>query len=225
MKFLKKLNSQSGFTIVELVAAMAVLTLVSAGVVSFTVSKTIQTARDSTRADLLNNAQIGLDHMANDIRLSSKADDANRWADVNGPTSGNSYSWQSTSSTLILATSAKDGSGNILFDDKADYITTKNNFVYFLKSGTLYKRVLAATVSGNSAKTSCPVASATASCPADKIILTNISSLSVQYYDTLNQQVDPANARSIQLNVQLKQTTFGQQIKANYSTRMVFRNG
>ena len=225
MRLLRKLNSQSGFTIVELVAAMAVLTIVSAGVVSFTVTKTIQTARDSTRADLLNDAQIGLDHMANDIRLSSKADDANRWADVNGPTSGNSYSWQSTSSSLILATSAQDSHGNILFDDQADYITTKNNFIYFLKGGTLYKRILAATKTGNSAVTTCPVAIATGSCPADKTVLTNVSSLTVQYYDTLNQQVDPANARSIQLNVQLKQTSFGQQITANYSTRMVFRNG
>jgi prepilin-type N-terminal cleavage/methylation domain-containing protein len=220
-----KLTNQSGFTLVELVASMVVLTLVSAAVVSFTVSKTIQTARDSTRADLLNNAQIGLDRMANDIRLSSKADDANRWADVNGPTSGNSYSWQSTSSTLVLATSAQDGSGNILFDDKADYITTKNNFIYFLKGGTLYKRILAAPATGNAAVTTCPSTAVTASCPIDKTILTNVSSLSILYYDTLNQQVDPASARSIQLNVQLKQTTFGQPITANYSTRMVFRNG
>lgn len=220
-----KLNSQSGFTLVELIISMTVLTVVSAAVVSFTVSKTIQTARDATRADLLNNAQIGLDRMANDIRLSSKADDSNRWADTNGPISGNSYSWQSNSSTLILASSAQDSSGNILFDDKADYITTKNNLIYYLKDGTLYKRVLAAPATGNSAITTCPPASATASCPADKTILTNVSSLTVLYYDTLNQQVDPGSARSIQLNVQLKETTFGQPITANYSTRMVFRNG
>lgn len=224
MKFLK-LNNQSGFTLVELIISMVVLTVVSAAVVSFTVSKTIQTARDSTRADLLNDAQIGLDRMANDIRLSSKADNTNRWADVNGPISGNSYSWQSSSNTLVLASSAQDSNGNILFDDKADYITTKNNFIYFLQNGTLYKRTLAAPATGNSAVTSCPSANASASCPADKTILTNVSSLTILYYDTLNQQVDPASARSIQLNVQLKETTFGQPITANYSTRMVFRNG
>lgn len=223
---MKRLNDQGGFTIVELITVIVVLVIVSAAVVAFSVNNTIEAARVSTRADLLTNAQIGLDRMANDIRLSSKADDNNRWADSNSPTSpSNNYGWQSSSSTLILATSAQTSNGTILFDDKADYITTKNNYIYYLSGGTLYKRILAAPVTGNSAVTTCPASLATASCPADKVVLTNVNSLSIQYFDNLNQQVDPASARSIQLTVQLGSTSFGQAITANYTTRMVFRNG
>lgn len=223
---MKRLDEQAGFTIVELITVIVVLVIVSAAVVTFSVNNTITAARVSTRADLLTNAQIGLDRMANDIRLSSKADDNNRWADNNSPTSpSNNYGWQSTGTTLILATSAQTSNGTILFDDKADYITTKNNYIYYLSGGTLYKRILAAPVSGNSAVTTCPPSQATTSCPADKVVLTNVNSLSIQYFDNLNQQVDPASARSIQLTVQLGSTSFGQAITANYTTRMVFRNG
>lgn len=223
---IRKLDTAAGFTLVELIAAMLVLVVVSGAVVSFTVNKTIQAARDSTRADLLNNAQVGLDRLANDIRLSSKADDNNRWDDAHAPSApSNDYSWQSNSTTLILASSAQTSNGTILFDDKADYITTKNNYIYFLRGTTLYKRILAAPAAGNSATTTCPAASVSSSCPADKIVLTNVTSFSVQYYDTLNAQVDPASARSIQLTVQLKATTFGQPITTTYTTRMVFRNG
>jgi len=219
-------SKEAGFTVVELVIAMVVLVMVTGAVITFSVGKTIEAARVSTRADLLTNAQIGLDRMANDIRLSSKADDANRWPDSHSPTSpGSDYGWQSNTSTLVLATSAQTSDGTILFDDKADYITTKNNYVYYLSGSTLYKRILAAAVSGNSAVTTCPPASATSTCPADKMVLTDVNSFSIKYYDTLNQQVDPASARSIQLTVQLKVTTFGQPIIANYTTRMVFRNG
>lgn len=223
---LRQDSKEAGFTLVELIVAMVVLVVVSGAVITFSVNKTIEAARVSTRADLLTNAQIGLDRMANDIRLSSKADDTNRWADNNSPSSPtNNYGWQSTSTTLVLATSAQTSDGTILFDDKADYITTKNNYIYYLSGGTLYKRILAAPVSNNSAITTCPPASVTASCPSDKIVLTNVKSLSVKYYDTLNQQVDPASARSIQLTVQLGTTSFGQAITTNYTTRMVFRNG
>jgi Tfp pilus assembly protein PilE len=217
---------EAGFTVVELAIAMVVLVVVSGAVITFSVNKTIEAARVSTRADLLTNAQIGLDRMANDIRLSSKADDANRWSDNNAPGApSNTYSWQSNASTLILAASAQTSDGTILFDDKADYITTKNNYIYYLSGGTLYKRILAAPVSNNSAVTTCPPSLATASCPADKTVLTDVKSFSIKYYDTLNQQVDPASARSIQLSVQLSATSFGQAITTNYTTRMVFRNG
>lgn len=205
---------------------MVVLVVLSAGIVSFTVTKTIEAARTSARADLLSNAQIGLDRMANDIRLSSKADDNNRWPDNYAPNAPSDlYSWQSNSSTLILATSAQTSNGTILFDDPADYITTKNNYIYYLQNGTLYERILAASKTGNSAVTTCPPADATSSCPADKTIMTDISSFTVTYYDTYNQQVDPASARSIGLSVTMSTTRYGQAISATYNTRMVFRNG
>lgn len=220
------IHSQAGMTLAELMVVMVALGLLSASIVGFTMSKTIESARATVRANLLANAHMGLDRMANDIRLSSKADNNNRWPDTNSPNSpSNDHSWASNSTTLVLASAAQKTNGTILFDDVADYITTKNNYVYFLKNNTLYKRILAAPVADNSAKTTCPSAIANSSCPADKIVLTDISSFSIQYYDNLNQLVSPDSARSVQLTVQLSKKSFGDTITAKYTTRMVFRNG
>lgn len=219
-------QTQAGFTIVELVISMTLIVILGGGIVGFTVSKLVQSTLQTAKSDMLNDAQLGLDSVANDIRLSSKADTNNRWQDSYAPNApSDPLSWQSNATTLVLATSAQDSSQNILFDDKADYITTKNNLIYFTRSGTLYRRLLAAPVANNAATTTCPAASASATCPADKVLLTNVSQFTVQYFDSLNQEVSPSDARSIQLTVQLQATKYGTPLTVRYTTRMVFRNG
>src|SRR5581483_1667910 len=152
------------------------------------------------------------------------ADDDNRWQDSYAPVAGSPYSWQSNSTTLILATAAVSTSGNILWQDANNYIPYKNNVIYFLQNGTLYKRILAANVANNSAITSCPAAHATASCPADRVMLQNVSSFSVAYHDGNGSNVTPSNARSVVLTVALSKTEYNQALTANYTAQMVFRN-
>jgi hypothetical protein len=205
---------------------MVISGLVVAAVLGFMTSNLSTSAVETARAELLSEAHIGLDRTANDIRLSTSADDNNRWQDNNAPGApSNTLSWQSDGDTLVLATSAEDASGNILFEDALDYITVKNNIIYFAQNGTLYKRILAAPAAGNSAKTTCPAASASSSCPADTVVLQNVTSFSVKYINGQNQQVTPTNARSIELSVTVSRTRFGRPITADYTTRMVFRNG
>lgn len=223
---MRLLRSESGMTIVELTVAMVISGLVVAAVLGFMTSNISTSAVETARADLLSEAHIGLDRTANDIRLSTSADDNNRWQDNHAPGApSDTFSWQSDSDTLILATSAEDTSGNILFEDALDYITVKNNIIYFVDDGVLYKRVLAASVTGNKAKTTCPAAAASTSCPADTVVLQNVTSFSVKYFNGQNQEVAPTDARSIELNVKLSKTRFGRPITADYTTRMVFRNG
>jgi hypothetical protein len=120
---------------------------------------------------------------------------------------------------------ATDKNRNVLGEEAHDYISYKNNVIYYLSGTTLYRRVLADTAAtGNSAITTCPAAHATASCPGDGDILDNVSSFSIQYYNAQNQQVDPASARSVQLSVTLLLRKYNQNITSNYTTRMVFRN-
>ncbi|HEX7368290.1 MAG TPA: hypothetical protein VF261_01385, partial [Candidatus Saccharimonadales bacterium] len=148
----------------------------------------------------------------------------NRWQDPNAPDPTNELSWQSNSSTLILATEAQDKNGNIIFSDPLDYITEKNNNIYFVQNGTLYKRVLAAPDPNNSAVTTCPAATSSSSCPPDAVLVHNVASFSVQYYDAANASVPPSDARSIGITLQLATTEYGHTIHASYTTRMVFRN-
>jgi hypothetical protein len=224
VKRLQKL--QDGLTIVELVIALTITTALMLVIVGFAVDKLRDSTIQSTKNDLLANAETGLTRITNDIRLANSADNANRWSDANAPGApSNLYSWASGSSVVILATAAQDTDGNIIFDDAHDYVSAKNDTIYFVQNGTLWRRTLAAPNAGNRAKTSCPVASATSSCPADGRVLDNVSSFQAKYFDGSDTEVSPDSARSVQLTVTLLKRIYRQDISVTYTTRMVFRNG
>jgi prepilin-type N-terminal cleavage/methylation domain-containing protein len=220
----KYTSRQAGFTLPELLIAMIVAVFMSAVIIGFMDNGLRANVIAQAQQQLLSNAQLGLDYAAKDIRLSANADDTNRWPDANAPNPADQYSWQSDGSTLILATAAQDASSNILFDDPSKYITAKDNHIYFVSNGTLYRRILASTISGNAAVTTCPPASASSSCPVDKTVLQNVSSFTVIYIDGSGNQVTPSNARSILLSVTLDIHKYNQDVTASYQEQMVFRN-
>lgn len=220
---MKKMQDD-GFTLVELVVTMTMVVLVSGIVMGFVVDQLRNSTVTRTKADLLREAQVGLDLINDNIRLSSNSDENNRWPDTYAPDSANSFSWQSNASTLILATAAQDTAGNVLFADPSKYITNKDNNIYFVKNNTLYRRILADPVSGNRTKTTCPATNSNTSCPADKEILHNVSSFAVEYRDGTDTAVTPTSARSIILRVTLTSHKYSSDISTTYTTRMVFRN-
>lgn len=217
---------QSGFTLPEVIVALTLSSVLIGIIIGFMVNSLSQYGITNARAELLNEAQIALDIAANDIRLSANADANNRWPDENGPGAPDvTLGWESNGTTLVLATAAEDGDGNILFSDSANYISHKNNSIYFVQSGALYKRVLAApSVSGNTAVTTCPEDSATPTCPADRLLLRNVESFTVKYFNEQGQEVAPDDARSVELEVHLKVNRYPNSVFAEYKTRMVFRN-
>jgi prepilin-type N-terminal cleavage/methylation domain-containing protein len=218
------MNSK-GFTIVELMVAISVTTIMmvvtSVYLMRGLQNSTLQTARGNIQREI----QFTLDAVASDVRLSANADLNNRNPDANGPGGPtNQYGWSSSASTLVLATAATTSADAIIFSDPANYVTTKDNIVYFVSNGTLYKRILAANVSNNGAKTTCPQAKVTASCPGDKRLLDNITNFSVTYLDGSNNAVSPTEARSVELSMTATKTLYRQPQTASYTTRMVFRN-
>ena len=225
MSELKRLD-QAGITLVELLIALLLTTAISGLIISFSVDKLQQSSEQTVKYDLLTNAETGLNRVANDIRLATSADDNNRWQDAYAPGApSNELSWQSNGSTLVLAIAAQDSSHNIIFDDAHDYISAKNNIIYYVSGSSLYRRILAAPNSGNAALTTCPPGSASASCPADADVLDNISAFAVQYYGSDGSVATPTTAHSVQLSVTLLQHKYNHDITAQYATRMVFRNG
>lgn len=214
-----------GLTIVELLVVITVTTILIIVVTAFMMINLQESTLATARGNMLRETQQSLDLAANDIRLSANADSANRWADVNSPNGGaNQFSWQSNASTLVLAAAAEKSDGTVIFADAKNYITEKNNIVYFVKNGTLYKRTIASPVTGNSAKTSCPISLASAACPADKALLQNVSAFTVLYKDGQNNSVAATDARSIELNVTTNKKIYSKNLSVNYKTRMVFRN-
>lgn len=218
------MNSR-GFTLVEGLVAISVTSLVVLVVTVFMINNIQQSTLASARQNMLRELQQTLDLAANDIRLSANADTNNRWPDSNSPSGASSpYSWTSNANTLVLATAAEDQSGTVIFSDPQNYVTVKNNIIFFVQNGTLYKRTLAADDSNNASKTTCPAASANSACPADKELLTNVQSFTVTYLDGQNQSVIPTNARSIELRAQTSKQLYSQTVRADYTTKMVFRN-
>lgn len=214
---------QNGFTITEIVITVGMLAALIVLVFGFMVNGLVEYTTATNRANLLNSARNGLEVITNDVRLSANADENNRWPDDNGP-DGEDFGWESHENTLVLANVAEDDEHNILFADPAQYIPHKNNVIYFLQNGSLYKRVLAAPVTDNSATNTCPSSGASAECPADKVLLENVQDFSIQYLNEEDIETEPTDARSVRITAHLQKDTFGRPVDVTYTTRMVFRN-
>jgi type II secretory pathway component PulJ len=218
-------NKQGGYTIVEVLISLVITSILVGVLMIFSISSLINNAINGARIDLQSEAQLALDLIGDDIRLASGADLNNRWPDENAPGAPTDLlSWQSTEDVLVLSTIAENAGREILFEDASNYISYKNNTVYYLVDGELYKRDIAADIEDNRSRSSCPELVATADCPADRAILSNIEELVFTYVDRSGAVVDPENARSVEVFVRLSTFRAGQTITAEYKTRMVFRN-
>lgn len=216
-------RGQRGITLVELVVSMVLTGIIAAAVTMFVVN-TLQTySSASIRAELLAGAQTAMDRINSDIILSASADENNRVEDANSPDAGDPLGWVGDGDTLILATAAEDGDRELLFADPAQYVTHKNNVIYYLQGDTLRRRVLAADVTGNRAVTTCPDAVANAGCPADGRLLSDVETFAVTYYNHLDQAVAPENARSVEVSLTVKDKSRAD-TRVSYKSRTVFRN-
>lgn len=220
---MKMRRDQRGLTLIELMVVMIVMSILSLTLANFVITWLQASSMSQLRANLLTNAEYALDTVGDDIRLSGAVDATNRWPDANGP-GGNQFGWASSGSVLVLAKAATDKSNNIIFSDTAKYISQKDNEIYYVSGGTLYRRTLESTDANDAAVTTCPPASATSSCPADKTVATGVTSFAVTYYDADQNIVSADNARSVQLAITLASKLNTQTITATYTTRMVFRN-
>lgn len=214
----------AGFTLIELLITMTLMSLVGITLSQFIASWFEASSLTQARTNLLTNAESALDKVSTDIKLSGSADDNNRWPDNNAPSApGNLYSWASNSSTLVLAKSATDSSGNVIYSDPNNYITLKDNVIYYVSNGTLYRRTLSSGNANDAAITTCPPPGQSG-CPADISVANRVTNFAVQYYDANENVVAPSSARSIELDITLQTTQGGKTVSATYNTRMVFRN-
>ncbi len=216
-------TNKNGMTLVELVVATTVIAIIIVLIMSFLVGKIVTIAQASAQADLSLKTQLTLDIINRDIKQSADVEGQNIWADNYAPSApANLYSWQSSGNTAILAHPAEDGNGNILYEDPKTYVSYKDDFIFFVSNNTLYKRTLAAQVSGNKSKTTCPAG--TQNCPADIKLTDNVTSFTVSYYDANDNLVQPSSARSIGISLTVSKTEFGKTLSITQTIRTVFRN-
>ncbi len=223
---MNKQPAQAGYTLIELMVAVTIVSLLGLLVLGFLTDGSANSLRKITRSDLLREAQAALDIATKDIRYASGAATSNTWPDSNAPGApGNLLSWQSDGDTLVLSPPATDASGDFLYADAATFLPHKNNLVYFVAGGTLYRRTIAAAVAGNTAVSTCPPATATPSCPADLLVASAVDEFTVTYLDSSNAPVAPSGAHSAKLELGLERVSGAQSIKTSYTIQVVFRNG
>lgn len=159
-------GTTAGFTVVELVVAVAVSSILLTSVVGVFMAYLQQYSSSSVRNTMNTDIQAALGKINDDVRNSSNAllyneasDDnaptslVGEYANVPGPTDNPDYkhNWRMGPNRLILGQPARDSSGNPIYTDTANAIGPRNSIIYYVKGGALYKRVVAA--SGNAQAT------------------------------------------------------------------------
>jgi prepilin-type N-terminal cleavage/methylation domain-containing protein len=215
--------NRDGFTLLEITIATAVVSLLAVLVIGFLTDTFVNRVYKSAESDMLAEAQLALERLEKDIRHASNVDEQNRWPDSNAPDDNDPYSWQSDEDTLILASPAVDSDNSFVYRDPFAYLTYKDNLIYFVENGVLYRRTLAADVTGNDAEATCPEDDST-SCPGDIELATGVNTFRLRYFDAEDNEVPPSQARSVQATLQLKRKVYGRSLDVEYEIRSVFRN-
>lgn len=223
-------RDQAGYTLLELIMAATIIGILALIVSEFYVSRLIDYARNETIIVLQTNTKQALTSLERDTKSAQAVLATNQWPDPNGP-SGNQFGWTSTTgspSVLVLAVPARTTTNALIYTDANTHAALQtDNVIYYVDSAkkTLYRRVIANPVSGNSAKTTCPPAIANASCPPDAKIIEDVANLQVTYFDS-NDAATASVGSAYSLNATLTQSRakYGRTFTNSLTSRASLRN-
>lgn len=162
------IKRHSGFTLVELIVTMAIGGLLVVAAVSMYLTVLGQSPVVKTRNTLSTNLQNALNRINDDVRRSSNVTRYNMVADPNAPTSkigyenvpgpdvdtNDQYFWRMSENRLLLnQTPLHSTTGEPIYDNAEYAAGQKNTIVYYVRNNALYRRVIAAPVTGNAVST------------------------------------------------------------------------
>lgn len=212
-----------GFTIPELTVSIVVLGILIAGVLGTSTYFFTFITRNNTMIQMTVDSQNLLRATVEELRYGAGVRQINSVTDSNEPPGG----WQTSNSdfVIIIAIPAIDANNQYIIDS-ATGAPYNNELVYFKSGTTLYRRTLANPgATGNKLLTSCPAASASSSCPADRQLAENVKSMIFSLYDQDDAATtDPLLARSVKIDLTLEKDTFGDSLSLDNSIRVTLRN-
>jgi prepilin-type N-terminal cleavage/methylation domain-containing protein len=223
---------ERGFTLVELTVAIAASTILLLVIGNYVVEAILGANKDYNQTLVLSNAKEAVSVVARQVRLAKSVESANDQPDNNAPGApGNLYSWSGAAGsggTLILSVPAKDSGGNIIYIDSLHNSMYTDNVIYYLDSNThrLYRRYIAnASASGDAGVTTCPPSKATASCPADAVVVDDVANLTTTYLDNNNNTVtNPSGTEAVKYTVTETRTIHNHVYTGSYTTIAALRN-
>lgn len=216
-------KSQSGFSLVELMLAISIATVLSTVLLAISLGFVADVFRSRATAELAVESHFVLQTMIEDVRLADGIAASNIIADANAPTGG--WTTNDSLNRIVINSPAIDSARNIIYDPNTGY-PYSNHLIYYKDGTNLFRRSLKETTAvGNTTITSCPEAIASSSCPADKKYSSNLEDLTFTFYDINNVvTTDPALARSLKVGVVLSRQSFGKIITLNNSVQTTLRN-
>lgn len=215
-------RNQQGFTLPELMVSITLIGIIMVSVLAVITNYLVLITRNETLVNMTVDSQNLLRASVEELRYGAGVRQTNSITDVNQPSGWNT---SNAAFVIIIAVPALDADRDYIIDT-ATGEPYNNELVYFKQGKVLYKRTLAhPSASGNSLKTSCPAASASASCPADRKLNEDTEDMIFTLYDQDDAITTNALlARSVKIDLMLERDTFGQPIAFDNSIRITLRN-
>lgn len=211
-----------GFSIVELLITISMIGVISGTIIVIISNYMVTINRNTIITEMTSDSQNLLRSTVEELRYGAGVRQTNLIADSNTP-----GGWNTSNSNfvIIIAVPALDSSHNYIIDT-ATGAPYNNELVYFKLGTTLYKRILAhPSATGNTLRTTCPVASATPTCPADKKLSDYVKNMIFTLYDQDNiSTLDPLLARSVKIDLVMERDNFGQPQVLNNRIQVTLRN-
>lgn len=216
-------DNTKGFTIPELLVSLVVIGSLLAGVLGITTYFFTFITRNNALVEMTVDSQNLLRATVEQLRYGSGVRQLNAITDPNAPVGG--WNTSNANFVIIIAVPAINSSDNYIIDPNTGS-PYNNELVYFKSGTTLYRRTLAhPSAAGNTLVTSCPAVIATPSCPADRELVNYLDDMVFTLYDQDDAvTIDPLLARSVKIDLNLEQDTFGQPLTLENSIRVTLRN-
>jgi prepilin-type N-terminal cleavage/methylation domain-containing protein len=214
---------EQGFTLVELLVSITLMGFLSLAVFSISIYYFTQISRNTVTVELTTSSQNLLRTTVENLRYGAGVRQTNTISDANAPAGG--WNTSNTNFIIIIAVPALDSNRNYIIDSGTGN-PYNNELVYFKSGTTLMQRTLAnPSAVGNNLKTSCPAASASSTCPADKELTENVSSMVFTMYDQDDIfTTNPLDARAVKIDLVMSRNTFDGAVSITNSIRSTFRN-
>lgn len=214
---------QAGFTLVEVMVVVTVLAVVGVTFLGISVNYFVIITRNEELSEMTINSQNLLRTTVENIRFGNGVEQSNQISDPNAPAGG--WNTSNSSFVIVLPVPALDDSHNYIIDPDtgSPYM---NELVYYKNGSTLMERTLAnPSADDDSLVTSCPPASATSSCPADKQLATYVNSMTFTLYDqNAASTTTPSLARSVLITLNMQRNAPGNPINLTTNIRVTLRN-
>lgn len=223
------LRQQRGMSLIELTIAMSIMSMIALVMGNFVIRRMEDFAKSEAQSIVQQNTKVAMENIMITARAAQAVESVNAWPDPHGP-GGNQHGWTSTSSdpaTLVLAVPALDANENPIYADSLHNTLRTNDVIYYVDaaSQSLYRRTLANPVSGNAAKTTCPPAQATATCPPDTKVIDKVANLSVVYLLAHNLAApSPEAAAAIKISLSQSLKKGAKTYSSNITSQASFRN-